>query len=119
MPLDLPPITVYSQPVPEGPMDVDTPIAPPEPLQIDSPGTNPNPQPSVDLAEARSLKAFMGLGAITGQTREDMFNNIKDGRENALRVNAAANLDKVYSDARMERIKAMTSQVGPDRKSVV
>lgn len=84
-------------------IDTTQPVTPA--LNIDT-GTAPPQPPSDAVAQTRAYKAHMGLGDIVKQNYSEIYRNISDGKEDALRRDAAMTITaKAMEDQQQALIK--------------
>lgn len=106
------PVPVTPSPVaPPAPqqMNIGQPAVQPdvEPLVIDDP--NASPPSSPDTMDDRASKFKYGLGDLLGKTRDEIYQNLQDGRENELRESAASTIDQRKQGAIQQLIAQTTA----------
>lgn len=88
-----------SDTAPQPTINIDTGVAPPSP-------------PSEDVARSRAAKAHMGLGDIVNLSYDDIYKNIAEGKESALRENAALNITAKGMEVRQRALIDLAASKG-------
>lgn len=88
-----------SDPAPQPIINIDTGVAPPQP-------------PSEDVARSRAAKAHMGLGDIVNLNYDEIYKNIAEGKESALRENAALNITASGMEVRQKALIDLAASKG-------
>lgn len=91
------------------PISLDTPQAPPDQVNIDT-GVAPVVPPTGAVAQTRSVKAGLGIGPVLKKSQDEIYNDIIAGHEDALRQNAALQIDADNLDKRNEDLKQLAIQ---------
>lgn len=85
--------------------------APQPTINIDT-GVSPPQPPSEDVARSRAAKAHMGLGDIVNLSYDDIYKNIAEGKESALRENAALNITASGMEVRQRALVDLAANKG-------
>lgn len=85
-----------------------------EPFQVDTSSLNVAPPSSQDTLNSRSAKVKYGLDEVLKKTKDEIFTNLAQGDEPALRAQAAAEIDKRKSAALDSLITETIKRKGSD-----
>lgn len=97
------------QPVEPVSLDTVNPIY--QPVSIDTRAEG-NPTPSAPIADVRSKKASFGVGELLGKSQQEIYVMMMQGREQDLRNEAAAKLDAINDQKRIDRAVELVRSKG-------